>query len=227
MAFLKQPTKLLGLITAAGMLWSLNTNAELIDDFSTQQLIPGVSPGNSVTDTVFNGGILGGYRTLIVRNISGPNILSEAEAYVIGDELFVNNDTDVNGEVDVIWDANGSGLGGVDLTIEATGIAMEVISIDQNVTVEFIIEDQSNNVSNSGAKTFMGPGLFFVEFLDFIGTADFTDVNKITMMLRGPLAWDGRIDIVESTIPVPEPGSFVIMGLGLIGLGAARFKKKA
>lgn len=204
----------------------------IIDDFSDFQKV--TVNTNTTPDTVANtvaGSMLGGFRTITVNRVSG---LGETHASVNefgGQALEVSNTAGINSDVSVLWNANGAGLGGVDLTVAGVNdyLSMNVLTIDLSVNVSFTLVDSLANTFTSGPTFFPGPGVFQVDLNQFTvgGGVDVTDIESITMFLSSTdTAWDGTVDFVETNVKfVPVPAPLALMAIGL--LFAVRASKRS
>mgnify|MGYP000547679926 CR=1 FL=1 len=208
-----------------------------IDDFTDGQVLAlaEAPASNTLTETIA-GGMLGGFRTLVLTANDNGDIFTgnflDVNVNAGGNgALVVSNGTGVHGEVLSIWDAAGAGLGGEDITAGGLNsfITMDVLTIDLGVSVEFTLEDTSGN-SFSVTDAFSGPGIFQSDLAAFTGV-DSTSIDSIQMRLFSrDSAWDGAVDFVETNTRVPEPTAIALLGLGISLLGfqtAARRKKQA
>ena len=174
--------------------------------------------------------ILGGFRDL---EATGNGVFPFATTLTVtSGSLSLSNTVNTTGTATATWDGQGDqGLGGVDVTLNGVldALAIDLISSDlPGLTLEVSVSDQTNS-SSSLVRTFNAPvpqptrELF--NFADFVGSADFTDVDSIQLVISGPPEIDAAIALVEftTTTPpvtsVPEPttlfGTLVALGFGI------------
>ncbi len=192
---------------------------------------------------VAGGGILGGYRDIEVdAQTASPSFFETSAEANGGGTLQFENGVGVHGKATFTWDGNDNplavdttGLGGVDLTDGGTNNAfgLDIILIDQpGLEIMFTVW------STSGVSTFTqisgpaGPSTLHFDFSAFTGTADFTDVGAIQLMLTSSQndGIDAEIDLLEATntSPVPVPAALPLMAGAIGGLfGLNRLRRRA
>lgn len=239
---------LLATIAAAG----LPASGEFIIDnfsFGTAEVVlyppppgqPGISgPGY---DGPAVAGILGGSRSVELTveapglpgdptdfSIKGQVRVVELAAPGFGDKgiVRISNDDLVNSKVVITWDNSLIGLGGVDITLEGPAILLDIVSTDQDITARFDIWDTSSGHSWLSKTTAVaGPQTIAFPLGLFTAGADFTDVDKITMLIDPPAA--GDMSITKVYMVVPETSTVLGMGAlaGLVGIWQVRRMRKA
>jgi len=222
------PLALLGAFAAGSA-----QSAVLIDNFDVApQTAFGLSaPGapNTAADPGAGLNIIGGWRTIQVTAATG-NVFATADTAPTPGAYSHSNPAGATGTSLITWDNAGSGLGGVDLTAGgATALILDITSIDQgNVTLTFSVTDLLANTSSISLNG-LGVGLQGFLFSGFTGSADFTQVDSISLEVAGGLASDLTLDLIGTNTPpsVPEPASLALFGVGMLGLLASRKKNRA
>ena len=224
-------------ITASFAVAPMANALVIIDNFDTGDINVIVTANAPATDTGTNPAnespnIIGGFHTLTVDNAAGTGGGNGAKANVFAGLFNHSNDTGVSSQSHVLWDANGAGLGGVDITEAGANDALgiEISTIDQgNVTLEFTVIDQLS-ASSTLILSGLGVDTFSFFFTDFVGSANFQDVDSIRLDVTAGAASDLSINLVQTQkgpSGVPIPGTIALMGLALGGLGAMRRRKAA
>jgi hypothetical protein len=133
--------------------------------------------------------------------------------------------------VSVLWNANGAGLGGVDLTDSGQSgyLQLAITAIDQGlVTITFAITEIGSLGGDTATLTLSDLGranhqFLFSSFANF-ANVNFTRVNAIKMTVNAGDASDLTLDFVNT---IPEPSSIALIGIGLVGFSAFRKRKSA
>ncbi len=231
-----------GLATVAvcggGLVLASSAQALIIDNFDSG---PGIvdSIGDPGPTNFASGDAIGGSRTLEILGFpgNGDPISSGAELQVAVPPGAIGHSQDAfapGGRSKVTWDANGAGLGGLDLTDGglANGIEFELISIDVGaVDVTITVVDSGGDSSDLLLSPLVvGSNQFF--FADFNGTADFADADMIMMNIDADQASDLILDIIQTIIvPPPPPGPALVpepitASLGMMSMGALAYATK-
>ena len=201
-----------------------SAQALVIDNFddATPQIVSAPNPG----DTVSTANAIGGART-ISNTKSGPLGVTSA---VLGGFFSQSASALTSGTSTITWDANGAGLGGVDLTDGLVGnwFAFDIQSIDQG-QIDFIlgVRDTNGN-SDSYTLSAAAAGRQTVAFSNFAGV-DFTQVDLVSLEVQGSAAADLTLDLLQTRgnrplrpSSVPEPMTALLLGGGLLGFGIRR-----
>lgn len=222
------------LALAAVLLFAVGSNpasAMLIDNFNNGGGY--VTAAENQSDSVIVGPIndvVGQYRQLELPNskdIHGSGAARmEANPSNAG-YLSFSLDAMTTGSGLLTWDANGAGLGGVDMTDGGLSsyVSFDILAIDQgDVDLSVIVEDIDGTTGRytlSGA----GVGTYQFNFLSFTNATDidFADIDSIKLdIIANGAASDLVLDQIFSGghISVPAPRStLILMALGLLLLG--------
>jgi hypothetical protein len=133
---------------AAALAMSFGAQAGTVDLFTTEQLLAKdfVNGAFNSTDSIYSQAgaaadttILGGYRDLVVSNLTGGTAVTGSSINVTGGQLYFSTDTGATGQGQIQWDGDDSagnvfdiatsGLGGLDLTIGGTLTAFELTTV--------------------------------------------------------------------------------------------------
>jgi hypothetical protein len=178
---------------------------------------------------------IGGQRTTTAQFTSGGGVLNIAnrnEPLVNSGVMDVAVGSGTNGTATILWD----NVGGIDLktaggTAEGFFLALPT-AIDNTLTVTINVEDGTDTSTDSRnfANGAFGADFFFA-FSNFTNQSVLDAATSIEIVLSSDQdAWDAQIDLFETRprppSDVPVPGTLVLLGLGLAGLGA-RCRKQA
>jgi hypothetical protein len=218
-------------LALAGAFFATSANAIVtIDDFNTGTPPDGVDQGDGAVNFGASGNTVGHSRTL---QITGNN---NADLYVDipSGTLNVGNPPTGSGTTSVVtWDANGAGLGGLDL-VEGINDALQlnVTWIDLgSITVTFDIQEIASEGGETATLTINGlkkgnQGFLFTAF-DNHENVNFEKVNRIKMTINAATNVDVSMNVVLTRVGVPEPGTLALFGLGLAAASVRRKKAAA
>jgi len=184
--------------------------------------------GSASNTTTGLAGVVGGARTtrITVTSSAYGQVSSLVVVPAAPGTLSLSNDSGQDGVGTITWDANGAGLGGVDVTNGGSLPYLQARILASDLNVGFRV-DITETVAAGGSTAYwsanLGPGISYVNQLlgsfTNAGAVDFTKVNSIKLTLSGPDAQDTTLDLLEVTnTPVPEPVTMALLGLGGLGL---------
>jgi hypothetical protein len=92
-------------------------------------------------------------------------------------------------------------------------------------TITFSIRDTANNIASLTVPA-AGPGIIAANLSSFLNiqNVDRSNINNIGFTFNHVTAQDISLDNFEATNYIPEPSTYTLMGVGLLGIFALRRK---
>lgn len=212
-------------------------DAFVIDTFDDLQSASAYSGDIYIVNAV-PGSMLGGDRDVIAHYHYGPNFV-DADVNSGGGGLYhINFGASTFGHSEVHYDGIGAiGLGGADFTdggsLNAVVIHVPFGSHSTNIkiTARSGLNRSSLLVSLPGgiSSATTVPFLFNDFNLDFGSGADFTALDRLEVAFRPQAeAANLQVDLIETAfVSVPEPSTYVMATIGLIGLALSVWQRRA
>lgn len=128
---------------------------------------------------------------------------------------------DTLGDLTLIWiDFTADLTAGNTLNAIALEIPFDDLPADLTLTVFSPGKQGSSQITTTGG--IFVPTQVALLFSSFSGSVDFTSVGRIDLLIEPLLpATDLQISFIESTF-IPEPGTALLIGMGLVGLSLHR-----
>jgi hypothetical protein len=218
-----------------GLAGACQANAILIDHFNAPLggqtvTLNGAVAGATANNTALGlAGVLGGSRYLEadVQTVFGggnSTVASANNPATALDNYNLATDVSVNSLGKVRWDANGAGLN----ANLPSGGSFELFDVSNDLPTSFTIQVSTFGGGTSSSTVLTGAGSFDVNLFfptaGFVGGANWSDIDRITLIVDTPRSGDARINAVEFNIPnVADTGSsMILLGAGFIGLATLR-----
>lgn len=196
-----------------------------IDDFAVLTSVADVADGVATTSGA-PVAVIGGTRTISVNSI-GSNLLGQLTTVTSnGAFLDVANSSSVSSEIAITYTLGAIG-GFQDFTVGTLSLIFEVNNPANSVDTTFSIDFVGGGNFSIGpvvVPAIDAPTPFDIPLtkaqLDAI-----TGGGDLTLNVNGGNGYDFGLKIVG--IQAPEPGSILLLGAGLLGLGMASRRKRA
>jgi len=205
-----------------------NTGPNISLDVGENTHVPALPKTAQQVDNV--PAVIGGYRDVYIEHISGDTNKEASVTFApVDDYLSYSNDDGIKSELTLTYDANGAGLGGVDLTDGGTvgSLVMRFLTSDLGANCTVTITDTSANTLMRTLATGAGGGDLIFNFAAFTGTGDPADADSLVFFIKlDEPSGDHSIDFIKSG-NVPEPMTMAGLMLGLGALGGYIRRRKA
>lgn len=222
-----------------------SAQALTIDAFEElNQTVTDTATAGSTVGTQTGASIIGGVRRVEVLQTGGSsdaeiNINQPSIAQPLGNSLLTLSNADGTSASSLLYNAGGTGLGaglGVDATESGAQNAFDLRIILNDIPLEIGITvgsaDGESTLTQTTTGLIFSSTPFTFEYADFgISAAAGADFDELTFIridiTTNFTATDLQLDFFGTTnTEIPEPTALAIMGLGLIGLGFARRRRR-
>lgn len=201
----------------------------VIDSFATNPVIitqatvggtnTSIQTGIATTD------VIGGTRNLKLTVTAGNGTRQAVDEVDTTDSTFnISNAVGVTSTSTLLYDANGAGLGGIDLTAFGDGIAFDVLQVDLNVSITITLVSQANVVSTQTLPNLL-EGVATFSFTGFSVPAVATSVKSIQITFNTPNSADLTGSLLR-VATVPEPSSVFALGMGAVMMGGFAIRRR-
>ncbi len=184
--------------------------AGVIDNFSVAQ--DGVT--DSTVDSIAVSNTLGN-RT-IWANMTGG--VTQVQTQINGGFYYGSVGPDAIGDTGVVYD----GLWNL-TSANATALTLDVINVENYISgaITFFVTQGANTATYS--MTVPSPGQIAIDLDSFagIGAVDRSIIDKVGFTFNHVVAQDIALDNFSTSV-VPEPGTYALMAVGLLGLAFVR-----
>jgi hypothetical protein len=231
---LKKNSFLLGLALALGTLafFSVEAKALILDNFSepligAETVTDGTNGGGRVDSST---GLTTGvsteldnvtrtiYAELTHVNFGAPEVQAKVAAGVFAGSISSGGDGNFGGEY---------AFDPADLSAGSLAVVIKILGADQGGDLTFAFEDTSGNSSSTnlilgaGAQTVVLPLNTFTK--DQLTDTDFSMLKAASFGIANTT---GELDITIDIIEVGEPATLGILGVGLMAIGFAAYRRR-
>lgn len=225
--------KRFGLFTAALALAGVASSAQaslVIDSFSTDPFILTQaalnSPVNKHQTGIGTANVIGGTRdTTLTVTLGNGTRTADVEVDTTDSTFNISNSVGVRSTTSLLYNANGSGLGGLNLTAFGNSVAFDVIEVDLNVSISVELVDTLGATSSLTIANVLTDSVARFSFQSLVGTADLTKINSIKLTFNMPTNADltGSFLRVEG---VPEPSTVASLVSGALAMGGLAVRRR-
>ena len=174
----------------------------------------------------------------ITYNLTSDHCTGGCATAPIGTETLTQNGTTVDVTVDLAAGYSFAKTGAADdqaFKFNATGVVLGDITVNQNAPAPKILAADAGALNGDGTGNFgfgiicsnCGPGgsdTFSTDIIFHVASATIADLtapnNLGIIFVADVLAPNGNTGPVDATTPVAEPGTLLLLGSGLAGIGA-------
>lgn len=227
--------KRFGLLAAAALTlagFASPAQATLVIDSFSDGALTLINSGAATTTVNSNqsglSNVIGGTRNLdLTVNVNGQVGITRAIDTVntTTQRFAISNDEGVDSTSVLTYaGSSASGLGGANLTAFGTGIAFDVVSIDQSVSIT--IDLIGANATSTLTKTNLTAGTVVFAFANFSAPAVAGAVNIIKVTFNTPTATDLSGSFLRVTNGVPEPSTVAALASGALFMGGFALRRR-
>lgn len=198
--------------------------AIVIDDFAADQVVAiGIGPPNPQTQSGTTASLLGMRRIELTRTVGFGSASADVNA-TAANVFSLSTGPGVVASATLTY----ADFGTVDIT---DGGASELFQFSARadlgavVTVSFLSAAGTSSFDFAIGAPGTGPGdpfaLYSASLADFVGSADLTQVEGITLAISGPASLDLQLGGLR-TAPIPEPGAVALFAVGIAVVASRR-----
>jgi len=227
------------LLAAAALIFCFPASATfLIDDFTTDPFIDCVGthptfcadPSDFFDQAADPAHVLGGNRRVTATYVGDGIEVGFVDYGVDTFSAFKFIDSSLHGSatINFQYNAAGAGLGGIDLTEGGANTGLVLIyGADHATSIGFCLNGADASCTGGSLSPLVAlpatGGAFAVIFVPFWTAA--TSVDSIGFEVNGTPNLDFQLALIVADNVIPEPGSMLLAGLGLIAVAAYRRRR--